>query len=183
MNKKEARKYYKNIRANISFNEKKRQSEGIASKLEELILKNGYTDVLFYAPLPDEVDVMRAYDEMTGKVKTYFPRVNGDSMEFFEVKSKEELEIGTFNVYEPKISCKSIDYNDKDKYLCIVPGIAFDKNGGRIGYGKGYYDKYLSGHEEFAVDTVGVCFDECLAEKIETDSFDKSVKMILTFSK
>lgn len=183
MDKKEARKYYKNIRAEIPFSERKKQSEGITKKLFSLIEKEGYKNILLYAPLAEEVDIMGIFEELSNTVNVYFPRVNGQEMEFFSVKSEEDLLIQSFNVREPKEYCEEIAYSLDERYLCVVPGIAFDKKGGRIGYGKGFYDKYLSAHEKDNIDTVGVCFDECFAEKIETDSNDKYVKMILTYSK
>lgn len=183
MDKKEARKYYKKIRNEIPFSDRKKQSEGISLKLMELIKKEEYKNVLFYAPLTEEVDIMDVFNELSDTVNCYFPRIKGMEMDFFSVKSEEDLLIQSFNVREPKEYCNKIIFSPEERYLCVVPGIAFDKKGGRIGYGKGYYDRYFVLHENDSIDTVGVCFDECLADNIEIDSHDKNVKMILTFSK
>lgn len=61
--------------------------------------------------------------------------------------------------------------------LCIVPGLCFDKNGSRIGYGGGYYDRFL---KDFCGVVMGLCYDECFLESIPRDEHDISVDLILT---
>lgn len=183
MNKKEARIHYKKIRNEMPLDDRRKQSEGIADKLIAHIRNEGYKNVLLYAPLAEEVDIMGVFEGLSNMVNFYFPRINGMEMDFFFVKSEEDLLIQSFNVREPKEYCDELIFMSNERYLCVVPGIAFDKKGGRIGYGKGYYDRYLKLHEKDRIDTVGVCFDECFADELETDLYDKNVKMILTFSK
>lgn len=182
MNKNEARTYYKNIRKNIPEKVRDKQSKEICKKITDLILCENFDKILLYAPLKFEVDVMPVFECFAGKKEMYFPRVLGDTMNFYEVKDFNDLSVQSFNINEPKDYCKSVIFNEKEKYLLLVPGIAFDKKGGRIGYGKGYYDKFLSEHENIDFFTVGVCFDECFCDNIETEKHDKTVKRILTFS-
>ncbi len=180
MNKKEARKFYKTIRSKISEKDKMTQSEAICEKLLRIVYSKEYTGILLYAPLKDEVDVFSIFEKALNITDIYFPRVAGDDMEFYKVSSEEDLSIQSFNVREPKEYCQTIEYKEKGRYLCVVPGISFDQNGGRIGYGKGYYDKYLSLHANENIETVGVCFKECLSDGIEINEFDVCVKCVLT---
>jgi 5-formyltetrahydrofolate cyclo-ligase len=61
--------------------------------------------------------------------------------------------------------------------VCITPGICFDKYGYRIGYGKGFYDKFFYNHDVFKI---GLCYQECLVDKIEVDDYDIAVDKIIT---
>jgi len=67
-----------------------------------------------------------------------------------------------------------------EKSLCIVPGIAFGKNGERLGYGKGYYDRFL---ESFKGKTVGLSFEECLSENIPMEAHDRKIDYLVTDKK
>lgn len=179
MNKKEMRKFYKEIRKNIEPDRKKEESERICNELVGLIREKKCSEVLLYAPLAEEVDIMGVFNDLTNEVKMYFPRVSGEYMDFYSVENTENLHRGTFGVYEPNDDTDKIEFSKEREYLMIVPGIAFDKRGYRIGYGKGYYDKYLSSHNSYNIYKVGVCFEECVLEEIPYDEYDKKVDMIL----
>lgn len=178
MTKAEARNNFKNIRKNISDWDKQRISRVICEKIIEVIENEGYEHVLTYSPLAGEVDVSKVFDELSDRVNFYFPRVNGEEMEFYRVDIEEELEKGSFNVMEPKIECPQIVYKDK-KYLMLVPGLAFDEEGYRLGYGKGYYDKYLCKNLDKNITTAGICYMECLTRCLPRDSHDMDMDMII----
>lgn len=105
----------------------------------------------------ENADLILAYIDAKGEVKTKallehawssnkmvaVPKVHGDFMEFYIIESYEDLESGCFGIKEPVESCRKITELTDDT-LVIMPGVAFDKSGNRIGYGKGYYDKYFS---------------------------------------
>lgn len=94
--------------------------------------------VLLYAPIQGEVDVFPLFDNSK---QFYFPRVNGEDLEVCKVNSLEDLERGSFKVLEPKKSCPIIAPEVLD--IILVPGLAFDAQRGRIGKGKGFYDRFL----------------------------------------
>lgn len=79
-------------------------------------------------------------------------------MEFYYIRSPQELEKGAFGVLEP-IPESSRKVEKETGGLCVVPGLAFDSNGFRLGYGKGYYDRFLSG---FHGVTAGICYNSCV---------------------
>ena len=85
-------------------------------------------------------------------------------MDFFYSTNMSDLEEGAFGVLEP-IADKCEKVTDFSKGLCIVPGLSFDAEGYRLGYGKGYYDRFLS---KFQGDTVGLCYSNCIKWKLPT---------------
>ena len=96
-------------------------------------------------------------------------------MEFFRIKNIDELtEVGTYQIKEPISSEK---YNKEDIEIIFIPGLAFDKRGYRLGYGGGYYDQYLS---DFNGKKVGLGYFNQLVDKLESDSFDIKIDVLIT---
>ena len=170
MNKQELRTKYLDIRKNIPDEKRKEESFEILKKLEELIKENSFSAVLLYAPKKYEVDVIGIFEEIN--IPVYFPRCTKEEMNFYEVDDLSKLHLGNFNVREPEESCPLFNPKENEKYLIAVPGIAFDEKGYRIGYGKGYYDKYLSRFEAYDFYKAGVCFKECIVKDTFHDDFD-----------
>ena len=178
MNKSEERKKFIKIRSEIKIPVRIKKSEVITTKLIELIDEGDYDGILLYAPLKDEVNVLGIYNHYYDKDR-FFPRVSGDTMEFYKVESLKDLEKGCFNVSEPVKTCEAISFDKDKKYICVMPGVSFDEQGYRIGYGKGYYDKYFGSLDAANICKVGVCFEECKSEGIEADDNDiKADKVI-----
>lgn len=90
-----------------------------------------------------------------------------------KIKSMDDLEAGMYNIKEPKSHTEYEGNID----LTIVPGVAFSKEGYRIGYGKGYYDRFLKNHKTFSV---GICHDELLFDKVPYDEYDIKLDKIIT---
>jgi len=103
------------------------------------------------------------------------PRVQGDRMEMFVTGSREELVPGAFGVLEPSDSAVPMEPSAID--VILVPGLAFDRSGGRLGRGKGYYDKYLAGASGLKV---GVCFDEQIVGTIPHEAHDRAMDAVVT---
>ncbi len=100
-------------------------------------------------------------------------------MEFFAIASLDELEKGAYGICEPKKGCQKAD-GFSESSLCIVPAFSFDKNGHRLGYGGGYYDRFLSRFNGIAC---GICFDEFLSDLLPTDRYDQKADMLITQSR
>tara|TARA_Y100001970_G_C14253277_1_gene873370 strand:- start:1637 stop:2203 length:567 start_codon:yes stop_codon:yes gene_type:complete len=96
-----------------------------------------------------------------------------------ELNSFSDLRIGSFGVLEPS-SKKNISSQKKSFDLVIVPGVAFDMNGSRIGYGKGYYDRFLKNINAFRL---ALAFDFQVLEKIPTENHDIPINGIITESR
>ncbi len=136
--------------------------------------------VLMYSAVRNEADISDVFEQAVklGK-KVYFPKTYGKGkMEFFRVKELSELKIGRFSVPEPDEESERFSEEAATRTLCLVPGAAFDKRGYRIGYGGGYYDRFIKkGETIFA----GVTFDSLLCDEVVFDKrHDKKVDMIFT---
>lgn len=132
--------------------------------------------VLLYAPIQGEVGVLPLFDESK---QFYFPRVNGEDLEVCEVTSLEDLERGSFKVLEPKKSCKIIAPELLD--IILVPGLAFDAQGGRIGKGKGFYDRFLSPLQDAQKKTlfISIAFPFQIQKNIPRDAWDILIDTVI----
>ncbi len=135
--------------------------------------------VLLYAALDDEINidsVICASLDMGKKTALPVCADNKGTMSFYYISSPDDLKTGFFSVREPDIKkCRICD--DFKNSICVVPGIAFDRRGYRLGYGKGYYDRFL---ENFSSLSVGLCYNELLKSFLPCDKFDRSVDYIIT---
>ncbi len=135
--------------------------------------------ILFFAPLPDELDVWPVLELSLALGTTC-------ALPFFDVekqtyaakeikKPATDIVIGKFGVREPVASCAEISLDRFD--LVLVPGMAFDLKGGRLGRGRGFYDQLLP-----TVSGVkcGICYDQQLLEEVPTEPHDARVNFILT---
>jgi 5-formyltetrahydrofolate cyclo-ligase len=131
-----------------------------------------------YAPIHHEVDTARIAAEALGSGKRVaFPVVVEHGLVFREVKELSSLEKGSYGIMEPCPTCMVFEPDEVD--IFILPGIAFDLQGHRIGYGKGYYDKTLhrlEGKGRF----VAFCYDFQLLEAIVGEPHDVRMDMIIT---
>ena len=149
-------------------------SKIILAKLELLPEFQSAKNILFYDALPFEVETRNAILRNSTTKNIFLPVVSGDELLIKPFEGEDRLKEGAFGVQEP-MGETIVDYSIID--LVIVPGVAFDKNGKRIGYGKGFYDRLLP---QISAKKVGICFDFQLFETIPTLDFDQSVDIILT---
>ena len=99
------------------------------------------------------------------------PKVLGDEMSFYTISDLKQLSVGAYGIQEPvsNILAPAAD-------LIIVPGVAFTKKGNRLGYGGGYYDKYLASNPTY---TIGAAYDFQIVDYIEINKFDVKLKEII----
>jgi len=139
--------------------------------------------LLPYAPIGSEADIRPLVQAAWAAGKqAAFPRcVPGTrEMEFFWVQSLNELSPGAFGVPEPQTNAhvpESVFQSTNGPALLIVPGAAFDRRGFRLGYGKGYYDRFLA---RYRGHSLGVCFDVNLYDKLPIGEYDLPVQAVLT---
>jgi 5-formyltetrahydrofolate cyclo-ligase len=135
--------------------------------------------VLFFAPLPTEVDLWPLLEESFGTEKIVaLPRFDSTSQSYIacRVQSlRDEIISGQFSIREPHKNCAEIPSREID--LILVPGIAFDLHGRRLGQGKGFYDRLLTGIRGVKC---GIAFDEQIVEKIPIEPHDVRMDFILT---
>ena len=118
------------------------------------------------------------------------PRTENEKMEFYYINSDEDFseqtEIGEYGITVPKSNQDKLDLNSiPDKTLIIIPGLAFDERGNRLGKGKGYYDKFLAellstSEKEEILGIVGYCYDFQIIDKVITEPNDIPVDYIIS---
>ncbi len=169
------RKKYLNIRKNIDQEDKKKYDKDIFNKLTKLKEFKNAEKILVYVSLKDEVDTIRIIDYCLkiGK-KVSVPKCKGNTIEFYNINSINELKSGSFGIKEPEEKNKTVDFNSS---ICIVPGIAFDRNNNRLGYGKGFYDRFL---EKYRFLKIGLAYKECLCEDIDVNKYDIKMDLIIS---
>lgn len=150
-----------------------RMSEEIVAKvlntLENHDAQNAPQTILAYWPLPDEVDLRPLVKLLFAQGKVIIlPKVTGPStMELRRYTSADDLKEGAFHIQEP-VGEQFTDYDKID--LALVPGMAFDAAGHRLGRGKGYYDRFLGEHPH--IYKIGVCFPFQRVAEVPSEAHD-----------
>ena len=148
--------------------------------LISLIEKKGKKNISLYYPSNYEVVTLKLFEilNLRKKIKTSLPVISLDGkMKFLKWKPKEPLKVNHFGFVEPIIVKKPIIPD-----LIIVPLLSYDKSHNRLGYGKGYYDKFLGKYtkKNGNILTIGLAFSFQEYKKIPTSNFDIKLDYILT---
>lgn len=178
--KDDIREEYKERRSQMSADEKFRRDSAICKAAEGLVSFRYAEYVLLYAATPDEIDVYeiaRAAFEKGKKV--CFPRCDKKThtMKYHIVNSLDELSPDAYDLLEPSEDAPIYDPQSPGGAVCFVPGLVYDRAGYRLGYGKGFYDRYLSA---FSGCTIGVVYSDYILGEVPRGRFDVSVDILLT---
>lgn len=162
--------------------ERNRRSEAIWRKVCRLTAFRRAKTVCCYVALPYEVQTWRMIESMcAGKKRVVVPIVNTQTKRLLLSEVKEpttELEPGTFGVWEPRPSARR-PVRLRDVQMVLVPGLAFDRLGHRVGHGHGYYDRLLSRIPR-TIPTVGLAFHFQLLNRLPVTLHDRAVTTVLT---
>lgn len=130
-----------------------------------------------YVSLPKEVETLSLIQELLKTKRVCVPKVNQDTMDFYEIDSLDDLKEGYFHVLEPTTTALILP---EDIDCMLVPMLAFDKQKYRVGYGKGFYDKYFArGYHGYKL---GLAFSFQYVEHIQINSYDYALNEIITES-
>ena len=131
--------------------------------------------ILAYYSLPGEVDTHTLIQELVAEGKTVLlPKVLDDTtMELRQYAGPQDLSEGAYHIMEP-MGAPFKDFSQID--VALIPGLAFDTNGHRLGRGKGYYDRFLTA---FTGKTIGVCFDFQKVAEVPVDAHDVAVDRVV----
>jgi 5-formyltetrahydrofolate cyclo-ligase len=166
--------------AKISMAVRIAESHDLCRRLEPQ-LQSAHT-ILFYAPLPDELDVWPLLEKLLKTTKVCALPAFDAATRFYSARRVKNLETdiftGKFGVSEPLLECEQIPLSRFD--LVLVPGVAFDLSGNRLGRGRGFYDRILA---EASGIKCGVAYDFQLLETIPTEAHDAKVNYIFTPSR
>ena len=179
--KRQQRAFYKELRKRIEPDKKQELDFKILKRLLNFTQGSDYKGklILPYVSNGFEIDTVKFIEALISDgCKTAVPRCKNNSniMDFYYINSLSDLEAGAFGISEPKSFCEKV--TDYENSLCIVPAICFDRNGYRIGYGKGFYDRFFSKNK--CILKIGLCYEDFLIDRIFTDENDISVDFIIT---
>ena len=180
MDKKELRRYIREQKRHFTPQQLGEMSLGIMSSLLSNPRVNDADTILMYHSLPDEVDTHSALDRLLamGK-KVLLPKVISDTeMTIHEYTGKDSLQPSEpYGILEPTTPEFPI-LNSDISIVVVVPGMAFDKQGHRLGRGKGYYDRFLSRVPN--IYKIGVCFPFQILETVPFEKTDVVVDEVIT---
>ena len=170
--KEELRKKYLDIRKNI-INKDELNNKIYYKVVQNNRIKSAKT-ILIYISFNNEVDTIKIIKYFLDKKLVAVPKIENNEMNFYYINNVDELKMGKYHILEPITDKKVIEFKDT---VSLTPGICYSKDGYRIGYGKGYYDKFYKKNKVYSI---GLCFKECILEEIPHDPFDQKVNEIIT---
>lgn len=177
--KAELRSVYKRLRSQCPVEVKKELDRRLSQQFLSLDEYKSCKTLFAFVSTPIEVDtsVIISTALKDGK-RVAVPKCRDKSglMDFFYITSTDCLKKGAFSIMEPdEALCERV--TDLSDGLCLVPGLCFDRQGYRIGFGKGYYDRFL---EEFGGTTVGICYSRCIEKELPRGIFDRNTDILVT---
>lgn len=178
MDKKDLRNLFLQKRKSIDVNAKAKKDIEISRRICDLNCFKNARQVLVFSSGKDEFDTRYIIERCREQGKrTFFPRCldkNGN-MEFMKVDCLGDLAFGMYGILEPTQVCKR--YKQLDGDIVIVPALAVDRAFNRLGYGKGYYDRFL---KDFNGVSICPCYEELISDTVPTDNHDIKVSIIVT---
>ena len=149
-------------------------SEKIHQNLKNISAYTNSQNIACYFPIGSEINTYDIMLDILGQNKNLLlPRIVNDNLQFYIVSNLEKLEKGNFEIMEPKDSCEKAEKID----CVLIPTVGVSKSGVRLGYGKGYYDRFLS-----LIDAVKISltYSKQIVKSIPNDSHDVKIDWIVT---
>ena len=172
--KENIRKQFLQKRDGLSADFMSISSKQIRKNLNKIEEYRNAQSVACYHSTGSEVKTHEIMQEILSHGKTLgLPRVKGNEIIFCIVKKFEDLEKGEFGIMEPKQNCPILEKFD----IIIVPAVAMAENGQRLGYGMGYYDRFLVGKNTI---TIALAYTKSIAKNIPKSDSDVLISMIVT---
>ena len=169
---------YRCLRRELDKNLRAKMDAKICETIISLASFRYCDTILTYSPLDDEINVNPVAEEALRRGKTVaFPVTEKRGiMKFHTVKSLDELTLSAGGIKEPPASNPVCDGKTANA-LCIVPAFLFDPEGYRLGYGGGYYDRYLA---DFSGNKIGVVYSDFILPRLPRGRFDISVDLLVS---
>lgn len=185
MLKNKLREALKAKRNSLSDDEMAGMSKVIKDQILGLDIYKSSSNILSFISFPKEVDTKELIKSALDCQKNiYAPRVGNKNMDFYKINNLEDLITSKFGVSEPIPNPNNLfllnEDRLKEKTIMIIPGLAFDSMGNRLGYGKGYYDEYLSRDYAKNFIKIAVAYDFQIIDEVPTDEYDIPVDFIVT---
>lgn len=180
LDKNELRRLLKALRKSLSVNQRAEYNEKIYQQVIKLPSYQKATWVYCYITTQSEVDCVPIIEKAFSDGKRVaVPKVDKDGMEFYEILALDECEKGTFRILEPKTK-RLVRPEENSKTLILVPGLAYDHKKNRMGYGKGYYDRYFHKYGETKFERIAIAYDLQVVKEVPSEPTDVRVDTIIT---
>lgn len=173
MEKSEIRRNIRRLRMMLSDVEKEQAAAEVFSRLENTAAFMMADNILIYHSLPDELQTISFLRKWSDKKHFYLPRVNGVNLDLLPYV-ESELRRGAYDIEEPSGS-DTADVDDID--LMIIPAVAFDRKGNRLGRGKGFYDRLLATTN---ATKIGVGYEFQLFDELPSEKHDVPMNIVIT---
>lgn len=173
MRKEEIRLKIKAQKALLSPQEKQEAAQAAFRWLEQHAAFMMASKILMYHSLPDELSTLEFLDKWHTRKRFFLPRVNGVNLDILPYDCST-LRLGAFHIEEPEGN-DTVDIDEIE--MIIVPAVAYDRNGNRVGRGKGYYDRLLSTTK---ATKVGIAYDFQMVDEIDAEPHDVKVDIVIT---
>ena len=171
------RKVLLDRRDTTSYDFTKLASQKIQNRLKQIEIFRSAKKIACYYPIGSEVLTQDIMQEILGDGKEIsLPKVVADSLSFRKIGGLKDLEKGEFGIMEPKDNC----LEEKDMDVVLVPTVGITKNGIRLGYGHGYYDRFLS---ESNAKTISLTYSKQIVKSIPFSEKDIKIDWIVTEEK
>ena len=172
------RKQMKQLRADMTRTERFEKSMQIFEQLITVPEFKRADRIYTYVSMDNEIDTIMLIDySLSLEKRVFVPRVSGKDMEFYEIRDISELNPGYRGIYEPDINGKEPDYS-RTGFMCM-PGLAFDRSYNRIGYGGGFYDRYIASQKN-SLYKVAFAYYKQVFSKITVQEHDQTADCIVT---
>lgn len=159
------------------------KSKAIEKHVLNFMKQEGKPSVFAYVSHHSEVKTMPMLKKLLSRGKRILvPKINVQKkqLEFYEIKNfTRELQNGSYGIKEPLYLPRAKRFSPAQGDFVLVPGVAFDKKGYRIGYGQGYYDRFLD-KMPAGVITLGLCYEPFFVRKLPSQSYDRRVHYVAT---
>ena len=181
--KRQLRQQMSRLRKDVAPAESERAGQAAAAALIDLKLARRAKRIAIYAALPYELPTRRLFDAVVEKTgAALLPRTTDPlGLEFFAVECWEALRPGAYGVLEPPNDGTAVRLVPGD--LVVVPGVAFDEDGYRLGHGKGYYDRAFAAELGDAPTLVGFGYEFQIVDAVPHDHRDRQMDAIVTDQK
>lgn len=180
MDKKEIRKLIRERKKLITNDERILLSRKISEKAYDELKVLPATKVALFLSMPDEVDTSYLIQLLLnqGKHTLLVPRVEDETtINFYRLGNVDEYDLSTLGIKEPTDDISEAQVPE----VMIIPGVAFDLYGGRVGRGRGYYDRYFDRYSEIIKSKIAIAYQiQVMQEKLPMEPFDQRMDMLIT---
>lgn len=173
--KEELRRRIRNRKQLITDTERRTAARSVFDALERTAAFLMADRILLYHSLPDELSTLDFLDKWHTRKQFFLPRVNGVNLEILPYE-RTSLRLGAFQIEEP---AEGTPVDPAEMELIIVPAVAYDRRGNRLGRGKGFYDRLLATTK---ATTIGVAYDFQLVDELPVEPHDTPVHIVITES-